>query len=335
MKIAVVGCGAVGSFYGACLCRAGADGHFLLRADYDAVRAHGVRIHSYQGDFTVRPRCARTPEEIGPCDLVLIALKTTANDQFARLLPPLVGPTTTVLTLQNGLGNEDALARLVPVPQILGGHCFVCLNRVAPGVVRHLDHGRIVIGEYQRPSQPRTHQLAQRFQQAGVPCDVTDHLEQAHWEKLTWNVPFNGLGVAGVAGYAAVEHGRLLDGTQLATCLPTDALLADPRWAACVRALIGELSAAAAALGFPIAPNLADVQIERTRTMGAYRASTLLDYERGLPLELESMFLEPLRQARRAGIAMPNLEKLCAVLQQLDARRQGGEAGAWSDGVME
>src|SRR6185503_10901491 len=100
MKIAVVGCGALGSFYGAKLCRAGQETHFLLRSDYDAVRRHGVTIHSRDGDFNVRPKCARAPEEIGVADLVLIGLKTTANDQFPHLLPPLVGPGTAVLTLQ-------------------------------------------------------------------------------------------------------------------------------------------------------------------------------------------------------------------------------------------
>src|SRR3954469_21111400 len=103
MKIAVVGPGALGSFYGAKLARAGEDVHFLLRSDHDAVKRHGVRIHSTEGDFTVRPKCAKTPDEIGPSDLVLVALKTTANDQFPKPLPPLVDPNTAVLTLQNGL----------------------------------------------------------------------------------------------------------------------------------------------------------------------------------------------------------------------------------------
>src|ERR1044071_8452080 len=102
MKIAVVGPGAVGSYYGAKLGRAGQDVHFLLRSDYDVVRRKGVFIRGPGEEFNVRPRCARTPEEIGVSDLVLIALKTTANDQFPRLLPPLTGPKTIVLTLQNG-----------------------------------------------------------------------------------------------------------------------------------------------------------------------------------------------------------------------------------------
>jgi 2-dehydropantoate 2-reductase len=361
MKTAVVGCGAVGSFYGAKLAAEGHEVHFLLRSDYDVVRIKGVSILSPQGDFHVHPRAARTPEEIGVADLVLIGLKTTANDQFARLLPPLVGPASAVVTLQNGLGNEEQLARLFPIEQILGGLCFVCLNRLQPGLIRHLDYGQVVLGEYQRPPQPRTHELATLFEQAGVPCTVADNLARTHWEKLVWNIPFNGLGVAGVAGYEAVINGRLsptetspgprsaavpaasCGGVSLARRTPgempgelaggdacatrvgiamatltTDKLLGDLRWTQLLRELMLEVIATARALGFDLPESLAERQLERTRTMGEYKASTLIDFERGQPLELESLFLEPLRQARQAGVPVPRLEALCRVLQQLE-----------------
>jgi len=322
VKIAVVGCGAVGSYYGAKLARAGHEVHFLLRSDYEAVRQQGVRIQSPESDFQVQPHCARVPQEIGLADLVLIGLKTTANEQFNRLLPPLAGPATALLTLQNGLGNEEQLARLFPPAQIMGGLCFVCLNRVAPGVIRHLGYGQVVLGEFQRPPEPRTHKLAAQFCDAGVPCLVTDNLARAHWEKLVWNIPFNGLGVAAAAGSEALE--QLPSAARPAVpirrtatcgpCLTTDKLLADPHWATLVRDLMLEVIAAARALGFDIPETFADGLIARTRTMGAYQASTLIDFERGQPLELQSLFLEPLRQAKEAGLAMPRLTALCAVL---------------------
>jgi 2-dehydropantoate 2-reductase len=330
MKIAVVGCGAVGSYYGARLCRAGQDVHFLLRSDYDAVRQRGVTIRSIEGDFHVQPGCARTPDEIGVCDVVLIGLKTTANDHFPKLLPSLVGPPTAVVTLQNGLGNTEQLARLFLPEQILSGLCFVCLNRVKPGVIHHLEYGMIVLGEFQRRAGPRTQKLAAMFRDAGVPCKVTDNLAQAQWEKLVWNIPFNGLGVAGAAGYEvfATRHPppacrpkprqRLVIRHSPGPVLTTDKLLADPRWEKLLRELMLEVLAAAAALGFEIPASCAEEQIERTRTMGAYKASTLLDFECGRSLELESMFLEPLRRAQKAGVPVPRLAALCAVLQQLD-----------------
>lgn len=315
MKIAVVGCGALGSFYGAKLCRDGREVHFLLRSDYDVVRSRGVSIRSPEGDFNARPKCARAPEEIGPADLVIIGLKTTANDQFPELLPPLVGPGTAVLTLQNGLGNEEGLAALFPPGQIMGGLCFVCLNRLAPGVVQHLDHGRVVLGEFGRWPEPRTHDICTMFKRAGIPCEVTDDLARAHWEKLVWNIPFNGLGVAAGAGVEAFLRGA--PDTEVGSCLTTDQLLADPAWFKIVRELMVEVVRAARAQGLKVEESLVDTQIARTRTMGPYKASTLIDFERGQSLELDSLFLEPLKRARRAGVATPHLETLCAVLKQL------------------
>jgi 2-dehydropantoate 2-reductase len=321
MKIAVVGCGAVGSYYGGRLACAGEEVHFLLRSDYEAVRRDGLRLRSFQGDFQVRPRCARAPEEIGPSDLVLIGLKTTANEALGRLLPPLAGPATAVLTLQNGLGNEERLARLVPPERILGALCFVCLNRLAPGLIHHIDHGQIVLGEFGRPPEARTHELAALFIKAGVPCSVTESLARTHWEKLTWNIPFNGLGVAGAAGYEAATRGELPAHRPLGPCLTTDQLLGDPKWKELAIELMFEVIRAARALGFDLPDGIAAGQVERTATMGAYKASTLLDFERGLPLELESLFLEPLRQARKAGVQAPRLGALGRLLAAMDARR--------------
>lgn len=320
MKIAIVGCGALGSYYGAKLSRAGAEVHFLLRSDYEVVRRHGVFIRSPEGNFNARPKCAQTPEQIGPSDLVIIGLKTTANHQFAQLLPPLVRPGTAVLTLQNGLGNEEQLAGLFRPEQILGGLCFVCLNRLEPGVIQHIGHGHIVLGEYQRWPEPRTHDIATRLRHAGIPCAVTENLARAHWEKLVWNIPFNGLGVASSAGLDAVQRGSLIPGQKLGPCLTTDLLLADRGWEKTVRELMGEVILTANALRLNIPESTAETQIERTRPMGAYRASTLVDFERGQPLELESLFLEPLRLARRTGMPTPRLESLCALLKLLPQR---------------
>ena len=323
MKIAVVGCGAVGSHYGARLCHAGQEVHFLLRSDFEAVRQKGVTVRSIAGDFHIQPKCARTPEEIGVCDIVLIGLKTTANDQFPILLPPLAGPHTAVVTLQNGLGNTEQLARIFPPEQILSGLCFVCLNRVEPGVIHHLEYGTIVLGEFRRQAAPHTQELAAMFRDAGVPCKVTDNLAQAQWEKLVWNIPFNGLGVAGAAGYDVFTQlpSASFHLPSVGPCLPTDKLLADPRWEKLLRESMLEVIAAAGALGFEIPVAYAEKQIERTRTMGTYKASTLLDFELGRPLELESMFLEPLRRAQTAGVPVPRLAALCAVLPQLDQTR--------------
>ncbi|HAV62240.1 MAG TPA: 2-dehydropantoate 2-reductase, partial [Verrucomicrobiales bacterium] len=109
MKTAVVGCGAVGSYYGAKLCKTGEEVHFLIRSDWEAITQEGVRIISDEGNVLAHPMLALVPEEIGVVDLVLVALKTTANHRFKELIGPLLGADTTILTLQNGLGNAEAL----------------------------------------------------------------------------------------------------------------------------------------------------------------------------------------------------------------------------------
>jgi 2-dehydropantoate 2-reductase len=297
--------------------------HFLLRSDYEAVRRQGVQILSPEGDFRYQPKCARTPEEIGICDLVLIGLKTTANEQAGRLVSPLVGSATAVMTLQNGLGNEELLAGLFGGEKIMGGLCFVSLNRIEPGVVRHLAHGTIVMGEYQRRPEPRTQEIAGLICHAGVLCKVTDNLESTHWEKLVWNIPFNGLGVAAAAGYNAVISGVVPAEAKIGACLSTDRLLAQPEWKTLVRELMLEVIAAANARGHELPAELVEKHIERTGKMGAYKASTLIDFEHGQALEMDNLFLEPLRQARQAGVPVPRLAALCAVLNALDPKGTG------------
>jgi 2-dehydropantoate 2-reductase len=321
MKICVVGSGALGLYYGACLARRNADTHILFRGDCAEAARGGVRVDAAEGGWTVRPECHSGPETCGPCDLVIIAIKTTGNGRLPDLVRPLMGDKTAVLTLQNGLGNEEQLARFASSDSVLGGLCFVSLNRTAPGVVRHIHGGRILMGEFSGAASSRTRDLAAIFHDAGIPCDVTDDLALAHWLKLVWNIPFNGLGVAGAAGLEAVRSGILRAAGHVGGVLPTDVLLGDPAWRAETAGLMREVIAAAGACGHPIDPGYAESELERTAEMGSYRASTLVDFELGRPLELDAIFGEPLRRARAAGAHCPRLERLVAVLTALAARR--------------
>ena len=321
-KIAVVGWGAVGSFYGSRLARSGPEVHFLLRSDFDAVSANGLRVQSADGNYTLQPSIARSPSEIGECDLVLIALKSTANHRFAELLAPLVGEQTVLFTLQNGLGNEPELALLFPGRPVFGGMCFVCLNRTAPGVIHHIAHGKIVMGRHGGPPDELTECIAGLIRASGIPVDVSPDLERAHWEKLIWNIPFNGLGVAGAAGLAAVLAGDLPPGQPIGPCLATDSLLDEGPWEQLITGLMDEVIAAGRAQGHDLSPGLGQYQRDRTRVMGAYRASTLIDFENARPLELEALFRKPLAAARAAGVDTPRLAKLCTVLEQLVAEQK-------------
>ena len=202
--------------------------------------------------------------------------------------------------------------------RVIGGLCFVCLHRIGPGVVHHFAYGKVALGEYSGLPSERTHGVARFLRNAGGTVQVTDNLERARWEKLVWNIPFNGLGVAAAAGYDAMVNGEVPDTFNTWDTFATDQLLADPRWESLVRELMEEIITVARELGHAVAPSFADKQVNLTRGMGSYRPSTLVDFENGKPLELDSMFLEPLRIAHATGLESPRLTALCRVLQKMN-----------------
>jgi 2-dehydropantoate 2-reductase len=147
-SVAIVGSGAVGLYHGGRLAAAGEDVKFLLRSDFEAISKGGLKVESSLGDFQLeRVQAFQTAEEIGPVDLVIVSWKATANSQLATVLPPLLHAGTQVLTLQNGLGNGEALAEIVGPERVMGGLCFICINRISPGLVRHTNGGRMTVGE--------------------------------------------------------------------------------------------------------------------------------------------------------------------------------------------
>jgi 2-dehydropantoate 2-reductase len=301
-RIAVVGSGAVGSYYGAQLSRVGESVHFLLRRDLSAVRERGLTIRQHRGEpaqfHLHHVSTAATSSEIGPVDLVLVALKATANAAFLDLISPLLHTHTAILTLQNGLGNEEELGALFGAERIMGGLCFVCLNRAEPGAVDCFHPGSITIGEYCRPAAARTRALADAWIRAGVRCSVSDTLAEVRWRKLVWNVPFNGLTIA-------------------AGGVTTDRIVGNPELLEEARALMREIQAAAAAHGFRIPDAFLQSQIDVTVPMDAYKPSSLIDFLDGRAVEVEAIWGEPLRRARAAGVDTPHLAALYARLRQM------------------
>ncbi|MFN0076704.1 MAG: 2-dehydropantoate 2-reductase [Prosthecobacter sp.] len=303
-SIAIIGSGAVGCYYGGRLAQHGNDVHFLMRSDFDHVRQHGLQIRSPLGDFELpHVPCHLTTADIGPCDLVIIAMKATANEALLDLLPPLLKPDTILLTLQNGLGSDDFLAQHFGSQRVMGGLCFVCINRISPGVIHHIAQGQIALGEHHGPPQARTHDLAAEFQRCGIECHIEPSLIAARWKKLVWNIPFNGLSIA-------------------AGGIDTAAILANAALERRVRDLMREIIDTANQLGHDIPLSLIDTMIERTRTMSAYKPSSLIDFLAGHEVELDAIWGEPVRRAAMAGISMPTVEELYQQLCSAVSSRQ-------------
>ena len=301
-SVAVVGSGAVGLYYGGRLAAAGEDVKFLMRGDFEAISRAGLTIESVHGNFELpEAQAYRTAKEIGPVDLVIVAWKATANHLLASVLPPLLHEGTQVLTLQNGLGNCEALAGIVGPQRVLGGLCFVCINRISPGLVSHSAGGRMTIGEFLPDGNGRVAELERRFKAAKIQAVAVENLEKSQWEKLVWNIPFNGLSVA--------EGG-----------VTTDVLLATPERENELRALMAEVMAAARAQGLDLSDELIDFNIERTRPMGPYRTSSMIDFVEGREVEVAPIWEEPLRRARGAGVEMPRTAELLRRIHEQLAR---------------
>lgn len=304
--IAIVGSGAVGSYYGARLAQGGQNVHFLMRGDYQAVKQNGLTIKSWAGDFSLPAAGLNLHQhvrEMPKADLVIVTLKTTHNDQFDPLVRPLLKDDTAVLTLQNGLGNEERLAKLFGAHRILGGMAFTCINRIAPGVIDHTAHGQIRLGEFGGGPSDRASRIAALFTRCRIPCDVLNDLRYGRWEKLVWNVPFNGLST-------------VLDQT-------TDKLLATDEGEQLVRKIMGEVIASARANGVALDEALVDLNIARTREMSAYRTSMHVDRQMGRDLEVEAILGHPARAGASKGVANICMQMLywlaCMVRTQINS----------------
>ena len=310
-SVAVIGAGAVGSYYGARLAQAGHDVRFLMRRDYQAVRANGLRVLSVDGDFTLdRPTVARSSEEIGPVDWVLCALKATSIEVAPELAGPCVGETTRILALMNGLGVEERFARWFGGERVFGGLAFTCLNRGEPGTVHHLDYGPVTIGHFEDDAA-QLERAAALWKHARVEVSTSPSLLRARWEKLCWNIPFNGLAVT-------------------AGGITTDRILAARDLREAARAVMREVVAAGnadlAAHGEPERIDehaVVERMFELTDAMAAYRPSTMIDFVEGRPMEVEAIFGEPVRRARALGVETPHMALLAGQMRALDGRREG------------
>ncbi|MHC4799956.1 MAG: 2-dehydropantoate 2-reductase, partial [Planctomycetota bacterium] len=270
MKIAVIGSGAVGSFYGARLARCGHDVRFLMRRDLAAVRERGLTIKSCDGDFHLEAQAYGSSAEMGEVDLVLCALKATDLAAAEGLIGPCVGPNTRIIAMINGLGIEEQFADLFGPERVFGGLAFVCINRGEPGVVHHMDYGRLAFGHF-LDDHNEASAIGSLFSEAGFEVQVAPSLRQARWEKLMWNIPFSTLAVT--AG--GVTTREILSDSGL-------------RWLAEV--LIVETGVAGNGDGCKIdVEAMVEKMMSNTGTMGAYRPSMLVDYLHKKPLEVEAI----------------------------------------------
>lgn len=302
-SVAVLGGGAMGLYYGGRLAVAGLDVHFHARSDCDTIRARGIRVRSCKGEFTIPPERVRvyaTTSEMPRVDLVIVTLKSTARGDYRALIGPLLHGRTRVFCLQNGLGNEEAFTQIVgDASRVSGAIAFTCITRPAPGEAHHTSHGHIKFGEHAGPAREETRQLEAMFREANIDAEAVDDLRKIRWEKLVWNIPFNGYGAAldlHCAQLLKSEDGRSL-----------------------VRETMREVVRAANAAGVGLHEKLIERLIETTHEAGEYYTSMQLDRRAGREMEVEAIIAEPLRRA--GACELPLMRSLLAMLRAVDGAR--------------
>ncbi|BAP45547.1 2-dehydropantoate 2-reductase [Pseudomonas sp. StFLB209] len=310
-RIGIIGTGAIGGFYGLMLARAGFDVHFLLRSEFAAVCRQGLRVDSQvHGPLLLAPVNAhRSVADMPPCDWLLVGAKSTSNADLAPLIAQAAAPGARIVLLQNGLGVEDQLRALLPETlHILGGLCFIAVYRQAPGVVVHQSGGAVNLGYHSGPAsesaqrQAVVEEGAALLRAAGVDSQAMADLQQARWQKLVWNVPYNGLSVVLQAG--------------------TGALMNDPAVRELIVSLMNEVIQGAAACGHVLPEQYAQTLFSFTEKMPDYWPSMYLDYRERRPLELQAIYEAPLNAARVAGCDMPQVRMLYQALTFIDRRQR-------------
>lgn len=306
MKVLVIGTGAIGGFYGGLLAKQGAEVSVVARSDYAEVSEHGIAVRSETplGDFHFQPaRVLRSAAELdAPPDYVLLCVKVVAGADRAGLLKDALGPETAIVLVSNGVEIEDEVAAAYPGHELISGLAFICVTRTAPGQLWHQAYGRLALGNYPGGVSDKVRELCAAFERSGIGCAAAEDVAGARWQKCVWNAAFSPLSV-------------------LSGGLDTQAILDVQEPLA--RALMEEVVSVAAALGHPLAPGLADKQVESTRKMPAYKTSMLLDYEAGRPMETEAILGNAVRAGQRAGVPVPRLESVYALMKLREAQLAG------------
>ncbi len=302
MRIAVMGTGGVGGYFGGLLAKSGADVTFVARgAHLQALQRDGLHVQSVHGDFAL-PRVQATdqPQAVGPVDLVIFATKTFQLDAAAEAMKPLLSPETVVLPLHNGVDAAERTAAIVGESHVLGGLCYVGSMVAGPGLIRQESQfRRVVLGEMPWSAArgtitPRVRDVAALLAAAGAVAEPVTDIQSARWTKFAFIAPLSGVG--------AVAR------------VPAGEINATPETRQLLRAAIAEVVAVAAAEGVPLPGEPSKTMAFCDALAPHITASMQRDVLDGKPSELESLIGVVVRKGNAAGVPVPAFEYFYAAL---------------------
>ena len=297
MRIVVMGAGGTGGYFGAKLARAGEDVTFVARgAHLAAIREHGLRVRSaLEGEWTVRAAAVERVEGLAPAELILFCVKSFDTESASAVIRPLIGPGTGVLSIQNGVDNEDTLARILGPGHVMGGVAQVFATIEAPGVIRHTLLGRIIFGEMDGRESERARGVLAACGRAGIPAEMTRNIVKALWEKYV---------------FLATQAGL----TALTRC-PAGVIRRVPETRRMYRLVLEEMAALGGAVGAGLDADIVDRSMQLLDTLGANAYTSLHhDLTHAKRLELEALHGYAVRLGERHGIPTPMLFAVYAAL---------------------
>ncbi|MBI4491070.1 MAG: 2-dehydropantoate 2-reductase [Deltaproteobacteria bacterium] len=308
MRIAVMGAGAVGGYFGARLAVSGQEVAFLARGRHlEAMRRGGLQVRSAQGDLYVQSLFTSDPEEVGPVDIILFCVKSYDTEEAGKMLAPLVGEKTVILSLQNGVDNPDKIARLWGESRTLAGVVYLGARLLTPGTIEHSAAGRITLGELGGGVSEGTKTISQILSAAQIPCAVSPEIRKVMWGKLVWNAPFCAIACLTRATVKEIVESDSL--RELAI--------------GCMH----EVREAAKCQGIDLDPSVIAETLSLSHNLGDFKPSMLQDLEAGKPLEHEAfngLVVDLLRQARKEA---PINQVFYSALKFLDRKIRRVQAG--------
>ena len=299
MKIAVMGAGAVGCYYGGMLARAGHDVTLIGRPQHvDAVMRDGLLLETQRFTAHVSMHASTEPSAVAGASLVLFCVKSTDTDNAAALLRPHLMPGALLLTLQNGVDNADRLQAALPEQEVSAAVVYVATEMAGPGHVKHHGRGELIIAASRRSAD-----IAAVLAEAGIPTEVSDNVPGALWAKLILNCAYNAL-----SAITQLPYGRLVSGAEGEAVQSV------------LRDVVNECLAVAQAAGITV-PGDVWAAVERiAQTMPMQFSSTAQDLARGKRSEIDHLNGHVLRQGQALGIATPANRMLHTLVKLLEAR---------------
>jgi 2-dehydropantoate 2-reductase len=308
VRVTVIGAGGVGGYFGGRLVQAGVDVTFVARgAHLAALNATGLHVRSVRGDFTVPVRATEDPASSGTADYVVVAVKSYDTDRVASMLAPAVGDGTAVVSLQNGVDNEERLAAVLGDERVVGGAAYIFATLAEPGVVDHTGGpASVVLGEWRGGTSERVTELVEAFRSAGVTADESSYIREVLWSKFAF--------ICAQAGLTAAVR------------LPIGEIRSQPAGRELFHNLVTDVCAVAAAEGVELPTDLPDKTLGFADALEPSGGSSLLhDLVQGRRMELDTLLGEVVRRAELRGVEVPTSRAVYGVLQPWAARAERSE----------